>query len=252
MIRLEGRGAVYGEVWFEEELPREGGVDIVLYRQRRAPVPRSRVTPFLTMITDLAVAEDALIEQFGKDCRYKVRRADARDGLRVEFVVEPRERLEEFRAFFDTFARQKGVAPCDAKWLGAACDAGQLALASAAREDERLVWHAYLLSGSTAWLQYSASRYRDRDNAYRALVGRANRWLHWQVMLQARRMGLRRYDWGGLFEDESEPGRAGINRFKRDFGGEPARSFECALPVTARGRLYLPLREAWRRLRFAA
>ncbi|MGH8746461.1 MAG: hypothetical protein ACREUK_08215, partial [Burkholderiales bacterium] len=228
------------------------GIDIVLYRQRKSPVARAKVTPFLTMITDLSVDEVALVGQFGKDCRYKVHRAQTKDRLRMGLCDDPRKELAQFRAFYDTFAKQKGVPPCDDKWLCAACEAGQLALTFASRDGETLVRHAYLLSGDAVWLQYTASCFRDRDNATRALIGRANRWLHWQDMLHFKRVGLRRYDWGGLFEDESEPGNAGINRFKKDFGGQPVRSYECVQPVTLKGRIYLPLRDAWRRRRVAA
>ena len=42
MIRIKGRGAVYGEVWYDEEPPRDCGVDIVLYRQRVAPIAEAR------------------------------------------------------------------------------------------------------------------------------------------------------------------------------------------------------------------
>ena len=80
----------------------------------------------------------------------------------------------------------------------------------------------------------------------RALVGRANRWLHWQDMLRFKRMGMKRYDWGGLFEDESVPERAGLNRFKKDFGGQPVRTYDCTVPVTIKGSIWLPLRNAWR------
>jgi len=58
--------------------------------------------------------------------------------------------------------------------------------------------------------------------------------------------GITRYDWGGLFEDESTPERSGINRFKKEFGGRPVRTYDCVVPVTLKGRLWLPLRGAWR------
>jgi hypothetical protein len=247
MILLQGRGAIYGELWFDEEPPRGAAVDVFVYRQREVPVAHARATPGLSLLTDLSVAEDAILERFGKDCRYKIRRAESKDGLRLEFIAEPAGRLQEFCEFFDAFARQKSHAPCDREWLAAACAARQLALAAVMRDGEALVWHAYLLSGRTAWLQYTGSRYRDRDNDYRALVGRANRWLHWQAMLRFRELGLQRYDWGGMFEDESVAERAGINNFKRDFGGALVHSYECIVPATLRGRLYLPLRDAWRR-----
>jgi lipid II:glycine glycyltransferase (peptidoglycan interpeptide bridge formation enzyme) len=66
-------------------------------------------------------------------------------------------------------------------------------------------------------------------------------------MLRFKQMGIRRYDWGGLFEDESVPEGTGINQFKKDFGGEQVRSYDCTVPVTIRGRIWLPVRDAWRR-----
>jgi len=247
VIRIRGRGAVYGEVWYDEEPSGDPGVDIVGYRYRNAPIEDARYTPFLSLVTDLSVGEDAIAEQFGKDCRYKIRRAETKDGLHMEFITNSESRLDEFRAFFDAFARQKSVAPSDHQWLVAACKARQLVLTSARQNGEALVWHAYVMFGTTAGLQYSGSCFRNRENDYRALVGRANRWLHWREMLRFKEMGIQRYDWGGLFEDESVPERAGINNFKRDFGGRQVRTYDCTVPVTLRGRIYLPLRDAWRR-----
>ena len=65
-------------------------------------------------------------------------------------------------------------------------------------------------------------------------------------MLRFKQAGIERYDWGGLFEDETAPGNAGINNFKRDFGGRQVRTYDCTVPVTLRGRVWLGLRDAWR------
>lgn len=249
MIRINGRGAVYGEVWYDEAPPGDPGVDILLYLRRAAPIPRVRTTPFLSLILNLDANADEIMGQFGKDCRYKIRRADTKDNLRMEFVTEPASRLQEFCRFYDAFAQQKAVQPSDTKWLAAACDAGQLVLTSAFQDREALVWHAYVKCGKSAQLQYTGSHFRNQDNDYRALVGRANRWLHWQDMLRFKEIGMERYDWGGLFEDESTPERAGINRFKKDFGGTQESTYNCTVPSTLRGRIYLSLREAWCRLK---
>jgi lipid II:glycine glycyltransferase (peptidoglycan interpeptide bridge formation enzyme) len=66
-------------------------------------------------------------------------------------------------------------------------------------------------------------------------------------MLRFKEMGIQRYDWGGLFEDESVPEHAGVNSFKKEFGGQPERTYDCTVPVTVRGRIYLAVRDAWRR-----
>jgi hypothetical protein len=93
----------------------------------------------------------------------------------MEFIMDPESKLDEFRAFYDSFARQKSLAPPDRQWLLAACKARQLALSSAPQNGEALVWHAHVMYGRTAGLLYSGSCFRNREGNYRALVGRANR-----------------------------------------------------------------------------
>ncbi len=251
MIRVKGRAAIYGEVWYDEEPPRDCAVDIVVYHQQPAPIAHARYTPFLSLITDLSLGEGAIADKFSRDCRYWIRRAETKDALRVDFVADPACRLDEFRAFYDVFARQKSLEACDRQWLLAACEARQLLFTSVFHDGEALVWHAYVMCGQAARLQYSASCFRNRESDYRALVGRANRWLHWQDILRLKAIGIGRYDWGGLFEDESRAEHAGINNFKKGFGGQPERSYDCTVPITVKGRVYLPLRDAWRRRRFA-
>lgn len=249
MIRTRGRGATYGELWYAEEAPRPPGVDILAYRQRPIPVPDGSHTPFLSAVTELGHDADSIIARFHATCRHQIRRAERNDGLDMEFITEPRSRIDEFRAFFDAFAARKGIGRSDHQWLRAACNARQLILSLASRGGEILVWHAYVISGTTVGFQYSCSWFRDREPEYRALVGRANRWLHWQDMLRLKDLGMRRYDWGGLFEDESAADRASINYFKRNFGPREERSYNCMVPVTIRGRMWLPMREAWNRRR---
>src|SRR6266513_1143731 len=109
MIRINGRGAVYGEVWYDEEMPRGSRVDIVLYRQRDAPIADARYAPFLSMVSDLSGGEDMITEKFGKDCRYKIRRVETKEVLRMEFNTDPESRFEDFRDFYDAKTRIKSL-----------------------------------------------------------------------------------------------------------------------------------------------
>jgi hypothetical protein len=243
MIRIRRRFAVYGEYWHDEE-PGADEVDIAIHRQRHAPIAGARNVPFFSIVTDLS---GDFFSAFDRDCRYKVRRAEGKDGFAMEFSVDPVGELAAFREFYDAFAREKAVPACDPSWLAAACAARQLASTRAVRDGATLVWHVYVLSGQTARLLHSASCFRNQDNEHRALVGRANRWLHWQEMLRFKEFGLARYDWGGLFEDDSDPERAGVNRFKKSFGGVETRSYDCTVPASIKGRVWLWLRDAWQR-----
>lgn len=247
MIRIRGRGVLYGEVWLDEAPPGEAAVDIVIHRQRSAPIGGSRCVPFLSLRTNLALAGGAILEQFRDTCRYQIRRAEAQDDLQLTFTRNPEDRLEVFGAFFDAFAREKSLWLADRQWLRAACRSGQLALSCVSKDGEALAWHAHVLGGTTARLHHSASCFRGKENRFKALVGRANRWLHWKDLLEFGNAGFEYYDWGGMFQDESTPERAGINNFKRSFGGLPIQAYDCTVAATMRGRVWLPLRDAWRR-----
>lgn len=248
MIRIQGRAVVYGELWFDEVPPARAGVDILVHRCRTLPVANARSSPLHSLRTDLAPPAEAILAGFEESCRRQIRRAERGDGLRYELIAPPAAgELEEFAAFYDVFARQKGLWLADRHWLARAAEARQLALSCAARNGDRLVWHAHLTAGGTAQLAHSVSLYRGTDGEHRSLVGRANRWLHWQDMLAFKAAGGLHYDWGGMFADESTPERAGINRFKRSFGGTPVVAYECPVPVTLRGRLWLRVRGVLRR-----
>lgn len=241
MIEFRSRGALYGECWYEETAPADRAVDVLALRQRATPVSGARTRAFLTLVNDLDGDENELLSRFGGNCRDKVKRAQRRDGLELVISSEPRERLAEFRAFYDAFAAQRGLRPANAEWLLGACAAGQLALAGAAVGGDVLAWHAYVVTPGTAWLQYTVAKFRDVPAEQRQLVARANRWLHWRSMAWFHERGLERYDWGGLFEREEAAEQAGINRFKREFGGREVRTYDCYVPVTLKGRLRLGL-----------
>jgi hypothetical protein len=113
------------------------------------------------------------------------------------------------------------------------------------RDGKPLVWHAYVTVGQKVSLLHSASHYRARSGEQRAIISRANRYLHWQDLLAFKRSGFQRFDWGGMFEDESDPACANINKFKREFGGELVRTYACTIPVTTRGRMFLMARHGW-------
>ena len=260
MIRIQGRVVVYGEVWLDEEPPEDAalaGVDVAVYRNRPAPVPnawpsptgRPPDRPVYSLRSDLMATPEAIMGSFDETCRRHVRRAERQDGLQYEVIPEAADALDEFAEYYDQFARQKGLWPADRHWLARATQARQLILSCASHAGERRVWHAHLRAGSTVQMVHSVSLFRGADDEHRALVARANRWLHWRDMLNFKAMGLRQYDWGGVFVPETSAEEAGINRFKRSFGGRPVVAYHCTMPVSLRGRLWLMFRGAFPRRR---
>ena len=248
MIVIPGKFATYAELWFDEEPACDRTVDVLMYRQRAAPVEAARSVRSLTLVNDLTHDEDEMMAALGNTNRYKIKRAESKDRLQLRFFPEPGPQLDAFGAFYDEFARQKGLPCAYHAGLRAAAGAGQLVLTSAARDGDTLVWHAYIVHGERVALLHSASHFRKAQNGESALVARANRWLHWRDMLRFREIGFTVYDWGGLFEDETDAGRAGINNFKREFGGDLVHAYQCDVALTLKGRAYLALRDALNRL----
>lgn len=248
MITIRGRFSTYGEIWFDEDPPPEANVDILIFRSRPTPLDSAECAPFQSLVSDLTPEPDVLMSRFGGTNRYKVKRAESKDELTFEFMTEAAPPLDEFCSFYDDFAAQKKLPASYRRGLEAACAARQLVLTSASRGAGRVVWHAYVRSQSTAALLHSASHFRDKEGIDRALVGRANRWLHWKDMLAFKAIGIARYDWGGMFDDESVAEQASVNNFKREFGGVPVQTYNCTLAQTLRGRTYTVIRSIVDRL----
>lgn len=243
MIIVRARLLTYGEIWFDEEPPTNPALDVLMFRSRSKPIVGRPCTPFLSLASDLSADEHTIMTSFGRTNRYKINRAETKDCLHAHYFADSRPHLDAFCRFYDSFAEQKSIERSYRRALEAASDARQLVLTSASLHTQPLVWHAYIRSDDTAVLLHSASHFRGKATADRAIVGRANRWLHWRDMLAFKQLGLKRYDWGGMFEDESVPEQASINDFKREFGGAPAQNYNCTVPVSIRGKAYRAVRK---------
>jgi hypothetical protein len=225
------------------------GIDVLALRQISAPVASSHCTPSLTLVSELTASADEMLAGFDRNCRRQISHAERGDGLSVEFALRPGPQVRDFCHFYNEFAKHKNLPPVDDVWFQAASDANRLALATVWQGREPLVRHAYVTGGKTILLHSSASLFRAGDSNFRALVARANRWLHWRGMQHFGEQGATHYDWGGLFEDESTPERVGINRFKKEFGGKPVRRFDCLVARSARGHVRLGIKrlgDGWR------
>jgi hypothetical protein len=161
-----------------------------------------------------------------KNVRYEIRRADG-EGLAWETGVG----LASFAEYHDAFARDKGfhgVGPARLESFGHA-----LVLTRALKDGRTLSQHAYVVDreeGRARFLYSSSGRFEGSDTA---LVGRANRWCHWQDMLHLRGLGIRTYDLGGIAEGVDDPALLGINDFKQRFGGKTVREDHWLSPLYA-------------------
>lgn len=211
--------------------------DVVQYVQTSKSGPG--FSPFHTLVVDLTVPKEEIFARFERNTRYEINRATKQDGLQAALLLRLEAgTLEEFRDYYDAFAAVKKLPACNLEKLVALNRAGALAISRVWSEDGRLLsYHAYVTDGGRARLLYSATHSRlCGDSAIRAMMGRANRYLHWQDIILFQAQGFTRYDLGGI-SDGSDPETKGIDNFKRGFGGEEVTEYNAVQGISLLGKL---------------
>jgi hypothetical protein len=243
MLRYRSHGLFIAELWFDDPVP-VGGIDVIRYHQRPEPLPDGKSNEFYTLMVDLNRPKEEILAGMDKATRYEIRRASERDGVNcVVLNANNAGTLEKFCAVYETFAMQKRLPGLNPSRLRALAQNKMLDLSlSSASEHGDLVYHAHLICRGRARLLHSASIFRDStDTSFRALVGRANRLLHWYDMAQFKTQGLAWLDFGGWYEGQEDEERLKINKFKESFGGFKRRDFNGEVAVTLKAKALLTL-----------
>lgn len=233
----------YRRAWFADQ-PVGSALSLTSLRQYAGPVlgfPWRR-REFHTLVVDLSRTPDELLSAMKKNTAYEIRRAE-KDGVETGAEPDP----AAFIAFFNDFAPTRDLPPLRADNLASMASA--LEITKATHAGDALAMHAYLVDpeSSRARLLYSATAVRDAAGTDRALVGRANRYLHWTDMLAFKARGVLRYDLGGIAGHPDDPATAGIDAFKLGFGGVHLRedhydSFALAFAMGVKDALKAVLR----------
>ena len=175
-----------------------------------------------TLRNDLRLSEEELLKAFESNVRNEVRRAK-RDGCECEVVSSlerpiPMGLIREFDVVHIEMNKQKGLPYASlAKELMQYNEQGVLIVSMAYINGGVVAYHVYLCGDDIARLMYSVSSFRNiTDSKEKTAIGRANRLLHFEDMIYFKENGYSIYDWGGYSMDET---LAGINAFKRGFGG---------------------------------
>ncbi len=227
-------GLPYAQKWFARESTFRDLFGIVAYRQFLGTTPgRFWIRrPFSTSIIDLKRSEEELFADIHKEDRAKINRSD-REGLRWMGSPTPADSdMEEFVFRYRAFAQEKRITSVTRPQLDSF--SSSLFLSKAALEDKILAWHLYLVDrgeGRARFLYGLSERFAQGSDAN--LIGRANRWCHWQDMRNFKAQGLGIFDFGGIAVDTDDPSLRGINQFKLRFGGVVKREDHWVSPLYA-------------------
>jgi hypothetical protein len=230
------------ETWFDDP-PVLDGCDVWFCHQRSAPVSAGGWQYFYTLQVDLTLPLEQLLARMRKNTAREIRQAGERDGLTCGFLPEPTwEQVEGLAAFYDENPHTPGQAPWDRARLRELHGAGLLHVAEARDRDGRvLARHALLGHRRQGIVEAMALTILQAhgDAALTQAVGRANRWLFFQVFRFYQEQGYRIYDFGGWYAGVDDEKRLKINMFKEGFRGRILFGYDCEEPLTWRGRLFL-------------
>lgn len=199
-----------------------------------------------TLTNDLLLSEEEISERVKKNCKYEIRRATKEGAITCVYQnkqeFEKDDIIDKFKEIYNKMFQMKGLrGTFNESLFLAGVETGQLIVTtnSLCNDPNCVVYHAYLVDGTSAVLMYSASplwddRYKEKANE----IARLNKHLHWNDILWFKQNGYLRYEWGGI-SNPDEPN--GIDRFKFEFGGKIECYVNYLIPCSLLGRIYVNL-----------
>lgn len=234
MISYKKASLRIAETWFDENA-NGVQVDIIRHFQHPNPIAEAQCSPFHTIVIDLDKDPDLLLARMNRVTRYEIRRADKDNLTHQMWLATDSNCLVEFLRFYDAFAAQTGLPKRRSVRLEKFAEAGALSLSVVrGKEGVPFVWHAYYRTNERVRLLHSASL--ERDSGHRNLLGRANRYHHWQDVLAFRAQGTKIFDLGGWYDGISDSKKLSINQFKEGFGGQIVVDYNCINGLTRLGK----------------
>ncbi len=214
------------EIWFDEN-EKIKKVDKVIYNQIPKKINK-HAEIFYTLTISLKQDEDNIFSKFRKNNRYEIKRAINKDKLICNIYDKNIEDkiLNDFVSAYNEFGKERGLGQIVHTIYKSYANNYNLLIANITnKEGDILVWNSYILYNKRARLKTSNSFLNTQDKDIKNLIGRANRMLHWKVMLYLKHSGYELYDFGGWYQGNKDIKKLGINNFKESFGGEKEISF---------------------------
>ena len=229
------------------EKPNEKVDVLSYYFVKEKPLKAFSLQKGFTMVLDLTKDEEDLFSLIGKTNRYQINRAKMKDGIICINMLEPGETnisaVNDFINFYNTFALSKNLPSITIKNIEQYITMKNLCIRAAKKDDEIVAMHLYDYTGTLARLFYSCSLFRNNnDSDYKSLLGRANRFLHWDDIVYFKQKGLLIYDFCGWYGGKTDKEKLKINEFKESFNGQIKEEYSYVVPITFKGYIWIFIR----------
>lgn len=197
-----------------------------------------------TLENDLKLTEEELLDRIKKNCKYEIRRA-AREGayykmVRSDELLQDKQLVDHFEITYNNMFSAKKVPgyTFNRSMINNGIKSGNIFISTCTPLDrlELVVYHAYLCDEERTMLLYSASPLWSKEDKNSAnIIGRINKYAHWQDIKWFKDNEYKIYEWGGI-HSTSNPN--GIDKFKMEFGGELVSYFNYTIPRSILGKIY--------------
>ncbi|WP_175633414.1 hypothetical protein [Pedobacter ghigonis] len=204
-------------IWYSDK-PTPWNCLTTIYKQSHyhKPLFGFKKELFHTKIIDLTENISDIQNAFDKNTNYEIRRA-LKDGV----TTSVGEDIEAFLLFYNKFSETKKLPKL--KYQNLKSYNSNLLITKATYDNVDIVMHSYVIDkhSKRARLLHSSSLFRNEDGTnIRAIIGRANRLLHFADIQYFKEVGFVTYDLGGYATDIQDQALANINQFKSSFGGQ--------------------------------
>jgi len=196
-----------------------------------------------TIVIDLHMPEEDLWNGVEPKARKMIRHA-IRENVQVGELQLSEEAWNAFlAAYWRLRNRKRNAGALGVGQIGELVETGRFTMTTSCDANgNTLSWHTYIRSADRVRLLNTVSAIDPaRDSHWNNMVGRAHRLHHWRDMLHFKSEGIRTYDLGGVYCGTEDAEQLNIAKFKKSFGGKPAKTFDALLPLTVKGRIALSL-----------
>jgi hypothetical protein len=241
MFVYQSRFLTRGEVWFDNE-SNGAAVDWILYRNRSAPVAGARSRNFYNRLIDLEKTPEELLAQMDPKTIAKINAA-AEDKTCCEWRgLTDGPLLDEIETMWNqSIEAKRRWGMLNRKWLAEMISAQALELAAARDGDGRLLVYAGIFRDKhrVQQLMSVSPPKAALVPVIRSKTNRASCFLLWNTMLRLKQQGVRYFDFGGWYPGNEDIQLLGANAFKKSFGGQVVREYECEQILTLKGWIVL-------------
>jgi len=194
----------------------ENELSLAIFKKHGFVTAPMHLTADLTSQLDITKTEDELLAKMRKTTRYELKKAQ-----KLGITIQTSFNVDDIDGFYDRqiqTAKRQGFIPFSLKFLKEQfrvfCSSNSALLYQAFHEKKLLAEAFIIFYGTEATYHYGASTDEGRKFPGAYL-------LQWEAILEAKRRGLKRYNFWGVVKPEQTKHRFyGVSVFKRGFGGE--------------------------------